>query len=235
MVGRDDDVSLLQQILVEAVVDGVVPLHVPAVVVLVHAVAVNPHDGRVLLRAIQILRHEQPGRHRLTVRSRIADSFRLDERRVVDLCRHRIGQAPGNAERLTGEGRIRDANDEKIRRVLRIRVLIDQPRAIGRPLGRDISPTSGGDSGNFRGGRVAGDRGDVEMPRAVMIRLAGIERNPLAVGRPRRPPGFEPAFCDLNRSAGLRLPRAIRRRRRHHIEMIPAVAIAEKRNPFSVR
>ena len=50
VVGREDDVALLQQVLVEAVVDGVVPLHVPAVVVLVDAVAVHPDDRRMLLR-----------------------------------------------------------------------------------------------------------------------------------------------------------------------------------------
>src|SRR5438874_2110496 len=67
VIGRDHDVALLQQVLMEAVIHGVVPLHVPTVVVLVHAVAVDPDDGRVLLRSIEVLRHEQPRGHLLAV------------------------------------------------------------------------------------------------------------------------------------------------------------------------
>ena len=64
----------------KAVVDGVVALHVPAVVVLVHAVAVDPDDRRMLFRPVQTLRHEQPRRNLLTVGTGIAARFRLDER-----------------------------------------------------------------------------------------------------------------------------------------------------------
>jgi hypothetical protein len=74
----------------KAVVDRVIPLHVPAVVVLVHAVAVNPHDRRMLPGPIKILRHEQPTRHLLAVGARIVDEFGLDERRAVHRSRHRI-------------------------------------------------------------------------------------------------------------------------------------------------
>src|SRR4029453_11082889 len=52
VVRGDDDVALLEEILVEAVVDGVVALHVPAVVVLVHAIAVDPDHRRMFLRAV---------------------------------------------------------------------------------------------------------------------------------------------------------------------------------------
>jgi len=47
IIGSEDDMPLLKQILVKAVIDGVVPLQVPAVVILVHAVAVDPDDGRM--------------------------------------------------------------------------------------------------------------------------------------------------------------------------------------------
>src|SRR5438128_1795225 len=63
IVGRDHDVPFLQEILVKAVVNGVIPLDVPAVVVLIDAVAMNPDDGRMLLAAIEILGNEEPRRH----------------------------------------------------------------------------------------------------------------------------------------------------------------------------
>src|SRR5687767_10235623 len=71
VVGREDHIALLEQILVKAVVDGVVALHVPAVVALIHAVAVNPHDRRMRARSIEVLRYEQPTRYRLTIRAGI--------------------------------------------------------------------------------------------------------------------------------------------------------------------
>src|SRR5579864_4824224 len=63
------------------------------------------------------------------------------------------------------------------------------------------------------------------MPIAVMIRLVRVEDNSLAVRGPLRAPGFELPLCNLDRFAA---------RRWHHVEMIPAVAIAQERDPFPV-
>ena len=54
IVGHKHHVALLQQVLVDAGIHRVVPLHMPAVVVLVHAVAVNPHNGRVLAQGYRL-------------------------------------------------------------------------------------------------------------------------------------------------------------------------------------
>jgi hypothetical protein len=44
--------------LMKAVIDSVVALYVPAVIILIAAVAVNPNDGRMLFAALQIFRRE---------------------------------------------------------------------------------------------------------------------------------------------------------------------------------
>src|SRR3989304_5234454 len=54
-------VALLEEVLVKGVVHRVVPLHVPAVVVLVVAVSMDPDDRRVLARPIEVLRNEEIG------------------------------------------------------------------------------------------------------------------------------------------------------------------------------
>src|SRR5205823_13822815 len=71
VIGRDYHVAFLKEVLVKAVVNGVIPLYVPAVVVLVDAVAVDPHDGGMLLVAIEILGNEEPRRYLLPVRPRV--------------------------------------------------------------------------------------------------------------------------------------------------------------------
>ena len=93
IVRRDDDIALLQQVLMKLVVHGFVAVRVPAVVVLVHAVRMNPHDGRVLLRAIEILAARTATPAPLAVGSRIVNQLRRDELRLVDARRHRRRQA----------------------------------------------------------------------------------------------------------------------------------------------
>ena len=79
IVGRDDDVALLQQVLMKLVIHGFVAVRVPAVVVLIHAVGMNPDDRGMLLRAVEILRHEEPRGHRLAVGPGIVNELRRDE------------------------------------------------------------------------------------------------------------------------------------------------------------
>src|SRR5437868_3204383 len=56
-----------------------------------------------------------------------------------------------------------------------------------------------------------------------LIRVEGDAR---AVRRPRRTPRLELPFRDLHRVAA---------GRRHHVEMIPAVAVADDRKPLAIR
>src|SRR5207249_8515179 len=67
IIRRQHYVPLLEQILMEAVIHGIVPLHVPSIVVLVDSVAVNPNDCRILFAAVEIPGYEQPRGHRLTI------------------------------------------------------------------------------------------------------------------------------------------------------------------------
>ena len=90
IIRRDHDISLLQQILMKAVINGVVPLHVPPVIILVDAVAVDPHDCRVFARSIEVLRDEQPRRHLLPVGTGIVHHLGLDEPGSIYRGRHRI-------------------------------------------------------------------------------------------------------------------------------------------------
>ena len=219
IVRHDHDVALLQQVLMEAVIHGVIALHVPAVVALVHAVAVNPDNRRMLLGVIEPLRHEQPRRHLLAVRPGVAHRLRLDERGAIHPGRHRVGQA-----RRTRRGfRV---GDPQVRRIVRIGVLEGQPRAVGRPQRSDVGAPAAGDGGDRRRRGIGPDRRDGEMPIAVVIRLVRVERDARAVRRPLRRPDLEPPFGDLDRRAA---------GRGHHIQMIPAVAVAEKRDPLPVR
>src|SRR2546421_9383379 len=58
IVGGEDHVTFLEKILMNAVVHGVVSLDVPAVIVLIHAIAVNPEDGGMFFCAVEIFGHE---------------------------------------------------------------------------------------------------------------------------------------------------------------------------------
>ena len=62
--------------------------------------------------------------------------------------------------------------------------------------------------------------------RVARVRpLVRVERDPRAVGRPRRPPRLELPFGDLHRRAA---------GRRRDVEMIPAVPVADERDPLAV-
>ena len=63
--------------------------------------------------------------------------------------------------RRAGLGR----DDEQIRRRLRIGVLIDEPRAVGRPERRDVGAAAGRQHREGRLGRVGADRRDADVAR----------------------------------------------------------------------
>ena len=115
----------------KAVVNGVISLYVPAVVVLIHAVAVNPDDGRMFFDRIQIFWNKQPARHQLAIRSREMHKLGLDESRFVDTGRHGVGE--------TNRLRVWFCFDrEQVRTVARIRVLVDDVFIIGGPMRFDV-------------------------------------------------------------------------------------------------
>ncbi len=95
IVGRQHDVALLCEVLMEAVVDGVVALDVPAVVVLIHTVAVNPDDGGVFLGSVKKFRHKQIRRDLLAVGARVLHQFRFHKRGAIQPGRKRTGESDG--------------------------------------------------------------------------------------------------------------------------------------------
>ena len=122
----------------KAVVDGVIALHVPAVVVLIHAVAVDPDDRGMLLRSIEVSGDEQPGRHGLAVGPGIVKEFGFDECPTIHGRRHRVGQA----DRL----RIRPGvDDEEVGGIVRIGMLKNDAFSVRRPDGRDVGSPAGRD------------------------------------------------------------------------------------------
>ncbi len=168
----------------KAVVHRVVPLHVPAIIVLVHAVTMNPDDRRVFFCAIQILGHEQPPGHWLSIRTRETYKLRLDKLRFVDARRHRVGQA----YRL-GIGFCLDRIE--IPAVPRVRVLVHQVLIIGGPVRFDVRPVSCRDVRYRRVSGIAGHVRDADMTVAGAVRLISVERYERAVVRPSRAPSFK--------------------------------------------
>ena len=217
IIGREDHVALLQQVLVEAVINGVVPLHVPAVVVLIDAVTVDPYDGRMLLRSIEVSRHEEPSRYRLAVRPGIVHELGLDEHGGVDRVRHRFRETHTDSRRRIDRDQIGGA--------VRIGVLKNEMLVVRRPDRRGVCPPPAGDHRHPRVSGIAPDHGDAEVAIAGMIRLVRIERDPRAVMRPLRAPRFKAPLRNLNRGAASR---------RHDVDVIPSVAIADEGNPLAV-
>ena len=84
IVGRKDYVALLQQILMIAVVDGVVSLHVPAVIVLIYSVTMDPNDGCMLFTAVEIPGDKEPARHWLTIRPWVPHKLRFNKCGMID-------------------------------------------------------------------------------------------------------------------------------------------------------
>jgi hypothetical protein len=82
VIHTDDDVALLDQVLVKTVIHGVVALDVPAVIVLVHAVAVNPNEGRMTARRVEPRRNEQVRGNAAAVGRGVVHELRFDQRRV---------------------------------------------------------------------------------------------------------------------------------------------------------
>src|SRR5579883_1832877 len=78
VIGREYDIAFLQKILMKAVIYGIITLHVPAVVILVDSVAVNPNDRCMLLAAIEIFGNEQPAGNGLSIGSGEMHVLRLD-------------------------------------------------------------------------------------------------------------------------------------------------------------
>src|ERR1700722_1094287 len=106
-----------------AVVDSVISLYVPAIVVLVDAVAMDPHDRGMFLGAIKVFGNKQPCRYGLAVRSRVVNKLRLNKYRAIDACGHGVAEA----YRLRAGNGI---NDEEVGGVARVSMLVDEALVI---------------------------------------------------------------------------------------------------------
>ena len=155
----------------------------------------------MLPRAIEVLRDEQPARHLLAVGTRIVDELRLDERGSIDRCRHRIRQ-PDRCPRG-------DIDDEQVSGIVRVGVLIDDLRSVGRPDRRRVGAAAARDPHHGRVRGIVVDRGDADVAIAGTVGFVGIERDARAVARPRGTPRLEFAFRNLNRFARLKPSRSI--------------------------
>ncbi len=173
----------------------------------------------MLFAAVEIFGNEQPAGNGLSIGSGEMHVLRRDQRVAMNAGRHRIGEA----QRMRG---LAGVDHEQIRRVLRIGVLVDQLAVIRRPDRRRVRAPSRGQISDGGVSRAATQIHNAQMTIAGVIRLIGVEGDFFAVVRPSRPPGFEAPAGELHRAAASG---------GNHIEMIPAVAIAQKRDPFAVR
>ncbi len=202
----------------DAVVDGVVSLHVPAVVVLIYTVAVNPHYRGMFFGAVEVLRDEKPARNLLAGGSGKMDELWLDELGAVHSGGHGVGEAHRRRAGIRADG-------VEIGAVARISVLIDEAAVAFRPVGLDICSGSCRNVGDFGVRGIIADSCDAEDAVAGAIFEVGIESDAHAVVRPRWAPCFEFAFGNLHGVAA---------RRGNDVEMVPAVLIAEEGDPFAV-
>src|SRR2546427_12222178 len=111
----------------KTVIDGVIPLRVPAVVVLIHTIAVDPQDGGMPFGAIQVFRRKEPAGNLLAIGSWVVDELRLDKLRAVGFRRHGAREPDGLRACARAAG-------EKIGAVVRIGVLVDETRVTIGPV-----------------------------------------------------------------------------------------------------
>src|SRR3954463_14464035 len=103
----------------EAVVNGVIPLHVPAIVVLIDAIAMNPNYRWMLFGAVKVLGYKYPCGHRLTIGTEVADGLRFYEYGSINVSGHGVGEPYWLRPRSY-------TCYKKIRRVSRVGVLVDE-------------------------------------------------------------------------------------------------------------
>src|SRR5580698_11642943 len=125
-----------------AVVDGVISLHVPAVIVLIHAVSMNPHDGGMLHVFIDVFWDEEPAGNLLAVGSAKMHKLRLDELRAVHTGRHGVCEAYRLRAGIGADG-------IEVGAIVRVRVLIDQAAVAFRPVWLDVCSWFSRNVGDF--------------------------------------------------------------------------------------
>src|SRR5580698_7981213 len=103
----------------DAVVDGVISLDVPAVIVLIHTVAVNPQDGGMFDVLIDVFWDEKPTGNFLAIGSGKMHELRLDELRAVHTRRHGVREANRRRARVGADG-------IEVGAIVCVRVLVDE-------------------------------------------------------------------------------------------------------------
>src|SRR5690349_10826570 len=201
-----------------AVVHGVVSLDVPAVIVLIHTVAVDPQNRGMFFGAVEILGNKKPRGNLLTIGSGVMHKLRLDKARVIDFSRHGVGDSNG----LCAFAR---RNGVEIGAVVRIRVLVNEMAVAFGPVGSNVRSCSRGEVRDVRLRGIVADGGNANLAVTGTIFEVGIERDARAVVRPGRTPGFKLALGDLY---------GIATGGGHHVKMIPTVLVAKKGNPLAV-
>src|SRR5207247_1984912 len=168
IVRSEDNVALLQQVLMKAVVDGVVSLHVPAAIVLIYAITVDPNDGGMLFRAVEILGDEEPAGNLLAISAWETHELGLDELGTVHAGRHGIGEAHCLRAR-TG------VDDKEVGAVVCVGVLVDEELIVGRPVRFDVCARAGSDVGYRRVRGTVADAGDADVAIAEVVGFVGVE------------------------------------------------------------
>ena len=171
--------------------------------------------------AIERLRHEQIRRHRLAVRPRIVHELAA-RRAARDRC-----PAGNESVSRTGVGAAgRRVHDVEVGGVLRIGVLIEDLAAVGRPHRLNVRAAA------------VGDRPDPALPASPIVGDADVPRSrgsaprssrTRCACRPATTPAARPRTA-LSSSAPARRPPPAPTYR-----VIPAVAVAQERNPLAVR
>jgi hypothetical protein len=200
----------LKKILMDAVVNGVVPLHVPAVVVLVYAVTVDPHDRGMFFGAIEIFGDKKPAGDLLAVWARKVDELRLDKLGAVHSGRHGVGEAHGRRAGFRSD-RV------KIGAVARVGMLINEAAVAIGPVRLDICAWFRRNISDLGVHGIIADFCNAQDAIAGSVLEVGVESDARAVVRPSGTPSFKFSLCDLDGVAA---------RRGHDVEMVPAVLIA---------
>ena len=174
-----------------AVVHGVVSLDVPAVIVLIHAIAVNPEDGGMLFCTVEIFGNKEPCGNLLAVGAGIVDELRFDKTRALHLRGHGVGDSNGLRAFFRSD-RV------EIGAVVRVGVLVNEAAIAFGPVRINVGSRSWRKVCDFCLGGIIANGGDADYAVAGMIFKVGVEGDARAVVGPRGTPRFELALGDLH-------------------------------------
>src|ERR1039458_6747338 len=165
----------------KTVIHGIVPLDMPAVVILIDAVPVNPDDRGMSLCLIQVFWNKQPARDRSAIGPRKGHVLGPHKKRLIHCSGHGIRETRYS---VSSGG----CDCVQICGVLPVGVLIRDFPIIRRPQGFGVGSFESGYIAHGRMPRIGAESYDANAPVTRMSGVIGVESNRPAVMRPRRSP-----------------------------------------------